>query len=426
MREDFLHFIWKYKKLEIVELKTTTNESIEIISTGSHNKLAGPDFFNAQLKISNQLWAGNVEIHMNSSDWYVHGHEIDANYDNVILHVVWEDDVSVHRSDNSLIPTLELKSYIASDLIASYKSLFDNRVKSFINCESELGTIDEFVLKNWLDRLYFERLEAKSEQVIQLLEKYNYDWEHVLFSMLLRNFGSKINADSFLSIAHQLKFSTIRKVSTNVDQLESLLFGISGLLQEDKLDTYYLTLTKEYDYLKHKYSINNNGVLKPSFFKLRPPNFPTIRLSQFSNLYAKHHNLFSKLIAAKSTQEIYDLFSVSASSYWDIHYTFDKESKRSPKRLSKKFIDLLIINTILPIKFNYARYIGKHNDDDIINIAEKIGAEQNNIVEKYENLNINISNAAESQSILQLYNEYCSKNKCLECAVGNSLLKGNT
>ena len=425
MREDFLHFIWKYKKLELADLKTTTNESIEIISLGSHNKLAGPDFFNARLKIKDQLWAGNVEIHVNSSDWYVHGHEMDANYDNVILHVVWDDDVSVYRRDNSLIPTLELKNYISHELVESYKSLLNNKAITFINCESELAKIDEFIFENWLERLYFERLESKSALVVTLLEKYNNDWEQVLFSMLLRNFGSKINADSFLSIAHQLKFSTVRKVSANVNELESLLFGLAGLLEDAKLDTYYLSLKKEYDYLRHKYGINNSGVLRPSFFKLRPPNFPTIRLSQFANVYARHNNLFSKLIEAKSVEDIYSLFNVSASSYWSTHFNFEKTSKKSEKKLSKKFIDLVIINTILPLKFNYAKYLGKQIDDEIVYIATQIGAEQNSIVEKYKNLNIKIANSAESQSILQLYNEYCSKNKCLECAIGNSLLKGN-
>jgi len=425
MREDFLHFIWKYKKLELADLKTTTNESIEIISLGSHNKLAGPDFFNARLKIKDQLWAGNVEIHVNSSDWYVHGHEMDANYDNVILHVVWDDDVSVYRRDNSLIPTLELKNYISHELVESYKSLLNNKAITFINCESELAKIDEFIFENWLERLYFERLESKSALVVTLLEKYNNDWEQVLFSMLLRNFGSKINADSFLSIAHQLKFSTIRKVSANVNEFESLLFGLAGLLEDDKLDAYYLSLKKEYDYLSHKYAINHNGVVRPSFFKLRPPNFPTIRLSQFANVYARHNNLFSKLIEAKSVEDIYSFFNVSASLYWNTHFNFEKTSKKSEKKLSKKFIDLVIINTILPLKFNYAKYLGKQIDDEIVYIATQIGAEQNSIIEKYKSLNIKILNAAESQSILQLYNEYCSKNKCLECAIGNSLLKGN-
>lgn len=426
MREDFLHFIWKYKKLAVVDLKTTTNDTLEIMTTGAHNKLAGPDFFNSQLKINNQLWAGNVEIHIHSSDWYVHGHEVDVNYDNVILHVVWEDDVSVYRNDNSLIPTLELKRYIAPELIASYKRLFEHKEKSFINCESEINAIDEFVFKNWLDRLYFERLDAKSALVAELLEKYNNDWEQVLFSMLLRSFGSKINADSFLSIAHQLKITTVRKVSANVAQLESLLFGLSGLLKDDKLDTYYQVLNKEYQFLQYKYTINDTGVIQPSFFKLRPPNFPTIRLSQFANVYAMHNNLFSKIMEAKTVEDIYLIFNVCASPYWNTHFTFDKAAKKSQKRLSKKFIDLLIINTILPIKFNYAKYLGKPIDDDIMAIASKIGAEQNTIVAKFKNLNSAITNAAESQSILLLYNEYCSKNKCLDCAVGNSLLKGIT
>lgn len=427
MREDFLHFIWKYKKLRFNdELRTSNNEVLNIISEGIHNHLEGPDFNNAHLKIGDQSWFGTVEIHIKSSDWFAHGHETDVNYENVILHVVWEEDIAIYRKDNTQIPTLELKNYISPDLLESYKSLFNKKGKAFINCEKDIATINQFIYKNWIDRLYFERLESKSNFVLQLLKHSKNDWEQVLFIMLLKNFGLKINADSFLSIAQQLDFSVIRKTNGEVKQLESLLFGMSGLLEEEIVDTYYIDLKKEYDYLKHKFNLNSNGVLKPYFFKLRPPNFPTIRLSQFAKVYSENQNLFSKVIAAKSLEELYAIFNVSASVYWENHFTFGKESKKSTKKLTKNFIDLLIINTILPIKFNYAQHLGKEIDNDILKIVTEIKKENNTIVENFKALQINLSNAMESQAILQLYNDYCSKNKCLQCAVGNSLLKGNT
>ncbi|MBU2994946.1 DUF2851 family protein [Cellulophaga baltica] len=426
MQEDFLHFIWKHKKLHNNRLHTTKNEDVEIVFQGNHNFLAGPDFFNAKLKIANQLWAGNVEIHIKSSDWYTHGHETDPNYDNVILHVVWEDDVAIFRKDNTEIPTLELKNYIVPNLLASYKKLFALQNRKFINCENDIKYVDAFVIQHWKDRMFFERLEQKSKIVEELLNKFNNDWEQVLFVMLLKNFGSKVNGASFYSLATNIDFSLLRKISNNAFELESLLFGLAGLLMDDEVaDVYCQKLKKEYMYLKHKYDFDGSGVLKPEFFKLRPPNFPTIRLSQVASLYHKHQNLFSKIIKSKNLEEIYGLFDVATSDYWSTHYTFSKESKKSTKKLTKKFIDLLIINTILPLKFQYAKQHSKEVEEEVLNIVSNLKKEQNSIISNFEKAGVKISNAFESQAILQNYNVYCTKNKCLQCAVGNYLLKGN-
>ncbi|QWX84414.1 DUF2851 family protein [Cellulophaga sp. HaHaR_3_176] len=425
MREDLLHFVWKYKKLQIQNLITTQNENLEVLTVGTHNFNEGPDFFNAKLKIGKQLWAGNIELHVNSSDWFVHGHEKDSNYDNVILHVVWEDDVFIYRKDNSRIPTLELKNYISAEILNSYQDLFDTKTKTFINCEKKINSFDSFFLKNWLDRLYFERLESKSKIVSDLLNQNQNNWEQVLFILLFKNFGSKVNSDSFYSLAANLPFSVIRKVSGNKEQLESVLFGLSGLLNDEYLDLYFINLKKEYKYLKTKFDLKEEGVLKPEFFKLRPPNFPTIRLSQISSVYHKHQNLFSKLIEAKTVEDIYDLFEVTASKYWDNHFTFGKESKKNIKRLTKNFIDLLIINTILPLKVCYAKHIGVSIDEEVVSIISEIKAENNSVISNFNTLGVLINSAMDSQATLQMYNEYCTKNKCLQCAVGSSLLKDN-
>jgi hypothetical protein len=427
MREDFLHFIWKYKKLQVSELLSSQNETIEIVSVGTHNQLSGPDFFNSQIKINQQLWAGNVEIHIKSSDWYAHGHETDVNYDNVILHVVWEDDVAIFRSKNTQIPTLELKKYLSPKLLEAYQLLFDTRKNRFINCENQLTAVDDFVFKNWLERLFFERLEQKSKLVAELLQKYNNDWEQVFFLLLLKNFGLKINGDSFESLGANLPFSVVRKIGDNVAQLEAAFFGLVGFLEDsDIADAYYINLKKEYEYLEHKFKLNKEGVQKPDFFKLRPPNFPTVRLSQLANLYAKNQNLFSKILEVDTVEALYLIFNTQASIYWDSHFTFGKESKKSNKKLTKKFIELLLINTILPIQFYHAKSINKPVDDKIISMVSNIKKEQNSIIDNYLSLGVKINSAMESQAILQLYNRYCSKNNCLQCAVGNHLLKGNT
>jgi hypothetical protein len=426
MQEDFLHFIWKHKKIHDKILHTTENEVVEIVFQGSHNHLSGPDFFNAKLKIADQLWAGNVEIHIKSSDWYAHGHEMDQNYENVILHVVWEDDVAVFRKDNTEIPTLELKNYILADLLVAYQELFEFENKKFINCEKDIKHIDPFVLQNWKDRMYFERLEQKSKIIEVLLEENQNNWEQVLFVSLLKSFGSKVNATSFYSIAIAVDFTIIRKISENAFQLESLLFGLAGLLDDDVItDVYNRKLKNEYQYLKHKHGFKSASIQKPEFFKLRPPNFPTIRLSQVASLYHKHQNLFTKLIEAENLNDIYALFEVTTSEYWNTHFTFNKESKKSSKKLTKKFIDLIVVNTILPLKFQYAKQLGKDIDEEIFQIITSIKKEQNSIITNFKKLGIEVVSAFESQALLQNYNEYCTKNKCLQCAVGNHLLKGN-
>ncbi len=426
MREDLLHFIWKYKKLQLTDLSTTADESVIVSDVGMHNHHAGPDFFNAKITIANQLWAGNVEIHLKASDWFSHNHHEDVNYDNVILHVVWEDDASVYRKDGSAIPTLELKNYIPNSLLQVYQNLFDKNRKTFINCEQEIAQVDTFIFHNWLERLYFERLERKSKEVLRLLKESKNDWEQVLFSMLLKNFGLKINGEAFLSLSHALDFSVIRKLQADNLQLESVFFGLSHLLQEETiLDAYYLNLKREYEFVTKKFNLKNAGVIKPDFFRLRPPNFPTIRLSQLANLYAAQQGLFNKVIHANSVEEIYALFNVSASAYWKNHYTFGKLSKRSSKKLTKNFIDLLIINSILPLKFSYYQQLGKDANEVILKIIKKIKFEDNTIVSNFKNQGVIAKNAEDSQALLQLYTNYCTKNKCLQCAVGGQLLQGN-
>lgn len=427
MKEDLLHFIWKYKKLQLADLITTKNESVIIIDTGVHNHLSGPDFFNAKINIDGQLWAGNVEIHLNASDWYAHHHEKDPNYNNVILHVVWEDDAEIFRTDSSIIPTLELKNYISKDLLGAYQKLLHQKGTTFINCEKDILTVDDFLFENWLDRLYFERLERKSNFVFELLEESKNNWEQVLFAMLLKNFGLKINGPAFLSLAQALDFSAVRKLQNDRVQLESVLFGMSHLLNDETiLDEYYVHLKKEFRYLKSKLDLKEESVQKPEFFKLRPPNFPTIRLSQMAGLYSKHQNLFSKLIHASKLEQLYEIFDVNANAYWNTHFTFGKSSKKSIKRLTRKFVDLLTINTILPLKFCYATHLGKDVNGQIFEIISQIAAEGNSVVSNFRSLKIPVKNAMESQALLQLYNAYCTKNRCLQCVVGNSLLNRNS
>lgn len=395
-------------------------------ATGIQNRVAGPDFFNAKVEIDGQLWAGNVEMHLRSSDWYAHHHETDENYDNVILHVVWEDDIAVFRKDGSQIPTLEVKHYVSEELLNRYRNLMENSRSSFINCEKDLKELDFFLVENWLHRLYIERLEHKSKLIMDLLETSKNDWEAVLFKLLAKNFGSKVNGPYFLERAKQLDFSIARKTSNEPFQLEALLFGHFGLLNvSDCTDTYYLQLKKEYKYLTQKFELTES-LAKPDFFGLRPPNFPTIRISQLVNLYLGNHNIFSKLMDLNKLEDIYQVFEVCAGSYWEDHYTFGKISNKRVKKLSKKFIDLVIINTLVPLRFCYAKHVGKDWNEELIELVSQIGREENSIIKNFKQIGSKTQNALESQAKLELYNNYCSKNKCMQCAIGTQLLNRNT
>lgn len=421
MQEDFLHYIWQHKKINGIHLKTTQHESLEILSVGQHNINSGPDFFNSHLKIGDQLWAGNVEIHVKSSDWFVHNHETDKAYDNVILHVVWEHDTEIFRKNNTIIPTLELKQVIDKDLLNNYNKLFATKNK-WINCEADFADVDNFVLDNWLERIYFERLERKSRTIEELLEVSKNNWEAVLFKMLTKNFGLKVNGDAFFSLSNSIDYSIIRKLQTNNLALESLLIGQTSMLDADIQESYFLELQKEYLFLKQKFKLSNSHVIPIQFFRLRPQNFPTIRLSQLASLYNKNQNLFSKIIETNSIKEIYKLFSVSTSEFWKTHYTFQKTSKLSQNKITKSFIDLLLINTIIPIKFCYAKHKNEDINESIINLLQEISSEKNNIVSAFNDLKPISKSALHSQALIQLKTEYCDKNKCLQCAVGNALI----
>ncbi|WP_350287770.1 DUF2851 family protein [uncultured Croceitalea sp.] len=427
MQEDLLHFIWKTNKLVFNNLKTSSGKQIIVKDGGLHNHHAGPDFFNAKVIIDGQLWAGNVEMHLKSSDWYAHGHEVDINYDNVILHVVWEDDVAVFRKDRTEIPTLELKDIVPISLLEAYSLLLYNSKKKFVNCEKDFSTLDTFAFDHWLERLFFERLEQKAQDVYKLLQHSENDWEAVLFTMLLKGFGSKVNGAAYTQLSSSLPFATVRKLKHDALVLESVLMGQCGLLTlESPVDGYLSTLQKEYTFQKAKFQLEKLQVTKPSFFGLRPNSFPTIRLSQLSQLYATCEGLFNKIMTASTVDEIYRVFNISASEYWTTHYTFGKLSKPYKKKLTKSFVDLLIINAVLPLKFAYSTKTGLVNNELLLDLIRGLSVEKNTIISAFDAIGPKTLDAFESQAKLQLYNHYCSKNRCLQCEIGASLLNKNS
>ena len=427
MREEFLHYIWQHKKFNALDLNTVDGKKVVIKKVGQHNHNAGPDFFNAQLYIDEQLWAGNVEIHLKSSDWYAHHHETDIAYDNVILHVVWEYDADIFRKDGTTIPTLELKNYVSKHLISNYNDLM-NSSKTWINCEYGFQDIDDFTFNHWMESLYIKRLEKKSTTINELLKSSKNDWEAVLFQMLLKNFGLKVNGEAFFSLAKSIDFSIVKKVKPNLEQLEALLFGQANLFESRYLlgdieDVYFKNQKEHYQFLKHKFKLDSFGVSPIQFFRLRPPNFPTIRLSQLANLYHQKTHLFSEIQQLKTLDDFYSYFKIETSTYWETHFNYGKTVKHSKKYLTKNFIDLLLINTIIPLKFAHAKAMGRDIENEVFKLISEIKIEKNSIIDKFLSLREIQETALKSQALLELKNNYCDKNHCLQCAIGNKLLK---
>ncbi|GIM52364.1 hypothetical protein CAPN004_13940 [Capnocytophaga cynodegmi] len=420
MKEDFLQYLWKYRKIQQNSI-LTSGETLFIQSIGEHNLLSGPDFFNAQLKIGEQLWAGNVEIHLKSSHWYAHRHEQNKAYNNVILHVVWEHDVEVFNNNQQIIPTLELKNQIDTEILNSYKKLLLSK-HNFISCEKYYSKAENMVSSSWNNFLFKERLKQKSDYVENLLKQTKSDWEKVLFSMLLKNFGGTVNGEIFLEMGKTIDFSIIRKERNIPLHLEALFFGQANLLSENYEDFYYKSLHKEYEYLKNKYNLNSL-VTNVYFSRLRPQGFPTIRLSQLAQLYEKTENLFSKIIEIQEVKDLREIFSITTSEFWENHYTFGKTSPKTKKKISNSLIELIWINTIIPIKYLYYKSLNKDITPILAKSLQSIAPEKNVIIEKFEKLGKLSESAFDTQVILQQYKNYCQTKQCLNCAIGTFLLR---
>lgn len=416
MNERLLQYIWQFQYFNKTDLLTKNGEAVQIIFPGQHNTNQGPDFNNAKIKIGKTIWAGTVELHLKTSDWLKHKHQLDKNYNNVILHVVWEDDV-----ENSEIPVAELKGRVSKILLKRYEELMNNG--SFIPCENSIQTVKEITWKSWKDRLLAERLQRKSNMVEVLLRQNNYHWEETFWWLLARNFGMKVNADAFEAVARSVPITILAKQKQQIHQLEALLLGQAGFLEENLTDEYAVMLQKEYRYQKVKHKLKPIAI-PLHFLRMRPVNFPTIRLAQLAMLVHQSAHLFSKIKEAGPVKEIKSWFDVTANDYWHYHYRFDEPSTFKKKKLGETMIDNIIINTIAPVLFAYGSY---HNEqqykDKALLWLEGTVPEVNSITKEFAGLGIENKNAFDSQALIELKNEYCSKKRCLECGVGNALLK---
>ncbi len=417
MTEQLLQYIWQFQYYNNTNLLTTEGEPLQVVYAGIHNSNQGPDFLNAKVKCGATLLAGSVEIHIKASEWKQHKHSSDKNYNNVILHIVWEEDKELQLN----FPVLELKSRVSNLLLKKYEGLMN--AQSFIPCEQHIGMVDDFVFSAWKERLVVERLQEKALYVKKMLEQNNQHWEEVFWQMIARNFGLKINSDAFEGIAKSISLSILGKHKNQLLQLEALLMGQAGLLENVYADDYALMLQREYRFLKQKYLLEK--IHFPVFFlRMRPANFPTIRLSQLASLVFQSNHLFSKIKEALNLSEVEKMFDVVANDYWHYHYNFDELTTFKKKALGKQMIQNIITNTVLPVLYAY----GWHNNNEIYKLralewAEKLLPEKNSITKGFEKLGIVNKSVYDSQALIQLKNNYCNKKKCLECAIGNKILK---
>jgi Protein of unknown function (DUF2851) len=418
MTERLLHFIWQFQYFNKSELTTSTGEQVQILFAGQYNTNQGPDFSDAKIKIGKTTWAGTVELHIKTSDWKKHNHQSDSNYNNVILHVVWDND----EIKDTSVPVIELKDRISKILLERYEELMN--ATSFIPCEKSIDTVKDITWKSWKDRLLVERLLRKSKIVETHLQQNNYHWEETFWWLLSKNFGMKVNTDAFEAIAKSVSINILAKHKSQIHQLEALLLGQAGLLGGDFKDDYPVMLQKEYKFYKSKYNLQ--PISNPVFFlRMRPGNFPTIRLAQLAMLIHDSAHLFSKIKEANSLKDVKEWFDVTANDYWHYHYQFDEIAAFKKKKLGAAMIDNIIINTIAPVLFAYGNC---HNEnkykEKALRWLEETAAEKNVITKGFQQLKIENKNAFDSQALIELKNEYCSKKRCLECGVGNAILKG--
>ena len=418
--EQLLHYVWKHKIFPLKELKTTTGQQVEVIDTGLANTDAGPDFFNAKLKLDGVLWIGNIEIHERSSDWFKHGHHADAGYNSVILHIASEIDTEISRSNGERIPQIQL---ICPEAVrTNYKELLET--DSYPPCYRIIPSLPPFTAHSWMTALQMERFEQKATLLNERLKRCQGNWEDAFFITLARNFGFGLNGDAFETWAHRLPFRAVDKHRNDLFQIEAIFFGQAGILEDSDGDGYYLRLKKEYTYLQHKFGLIPMDASLWRFLQLRPANFPHIRIAQLACLYHRAYGLLSRIMETETLQGVRDILKGGTSEYWLTHYTFGGSSPSRPKTLSNTSLDLLIINTVVTFLYAY----GLHKGNRVLcaragSFLEELKAENNYITRMWEQCGMKASNAADSQALIQLKKEYCDKKKCLYCRIGYEYLK---
>ncbi|MBK9330352.1 MAG: DUF2851 family protein [Sphingobacteriales bacterium] len=412
MREQLLHYIWQHKLFNTSELKTTLGSELQIVDFGKYNTDGGPDFWNAKIRIDDVVLAGTIELHVHASDWNLHSHQDDRKYDNVILHVVYFNDVQIQR-----LPTLELNGRIPMILLDRYKAMMQSH--QTLICGDSINSIDDFVLENWKERLIIERLERKSEDILLNLSANGSDWEQTCYQLLGKYFGSHINKEQFEQLTRLLDYKLLMKHKAHSFQMEALLFGVAGFLNKDFVEIYPRDLKEEYLFLKHKYGLKQMSEHQWQFLRIRPVSFPTIRLAWFAQ-FIQQMPLLHKIIE----EDFFDSMAetIAVSEYWDTHYVFDKMSKLKSKKMGHDFKAVLQINVFIPLLYAYGKYIIGKVYRKAIDLLRQIPAEQNSKTAVFEAAQLASHYASDSQAYMELFDNYCARKRCLHCAIGHKIL----
>ncbi|CAN5445088.1 DUF2851 family protein [soil metagenome] len=424
MHESFLSYIWQLQYFNKAHLKTVEGDSIEIFNPGQLNTNSGPDFSNARIQIDTIHWVGNVEIHTLSSEWFAHHHDSDPAYDNVILHLVWQHDKAIIRKDNSLIPTLELRGRVDENLIKTYRQLVTSSFS--IPCERSFPSVSAIAKLSMLEKAIIERLERKAYEVKMLFIQNGNNWEETLYQLLARNFGFKINSEPFFQLARLVPLRTIQKQADKLEQVEALLFGQAGFLEGSKNDAYFTQLQREHRLLVQKYSLHNDKMSKAQwrYLRLRPANFPSLRLAQFAALLHTQKNIFSAILEVTELKQLVKIFTVNPSPYWLRHYQFFKPSRSAVHELGQSSIENLIANTIAPVWVAYGKMMDDQRWIDLaLKMLQKLPPEGNRITRAWNDVGLIAQSSFDSQGLIELYNNFCQQKKCLNCSIGASLMR---
>ncbi len=423
--EQLLHYVWKHRLFPLKPLETTDHRAVEVLDVGLHNRNAGPDFFNAKLKIGDTLWVGNVEIHDRASDWFAHGHESDTHYNNVVLHVVGLDDGQAVTLDGHRPPQMVLE--VPQEVCDHYEELLN--AESYPPCYQIIPSLSPLMLHAWMDALEMERLEQKTTAIAQRAKAAGGSWEQAYFQTLARNYGFGINGDAFERWAQSVPLLQVDHHRDDLFQVEAIFMGQAGLLDLDAIplryraaalqDAYYSQIKQEYNYLSHKFSLQPIDHKLWRWLRLRPQNFPHIRISQLANLYFSRKAGLSQLVDCKELKDVERLMQTNVSDYWKTHYTFGAESKEVGKSLSRFSTNLLIINTVVPVLFAYGRHKRREDlEERALDFLEQLKAEKNHVVTMWKKCGLDVKTAGDSQALIQLKSEYCDRHECLRCRIG--------
>lgn len=424
MHESFLHYLWQMQYFDKKELQTMDGERIEVFNPGFLNTNAGPDFFNARVRIGSIDWVGSVEIHTQASGWYEHRHEQDRAYDNVILHVVWRDDKPITRNDKTRMPTLQLKGRVNEALIKTYRQLLTSSFS--VPCQRSLPKVNDITRLSMLEKALLDRLERKAAEVRILCHQNENNWEETFYQLLARNFGFKINADPLFQLAKRLPLKVLLRHADQLEQVEALLLGQAGFLDAPGGDDYFQKLQREHRLLSKKYSLQENKMSKAQwrFLRLRPANFPSLRLAQLAALLHGRQNLFSRVVDTSDIRSLTELFTVPISDYWKKHYRFSKASANQVHELGTSSLENIIVNTVVPVWVAYGKLMDDQRfADRAVEVLQQLPAEENRITRVWNDLGIAAHTSFDSQSLIELYNNFCQKKNCLHCTIGAALMR---